>query len=186
MPFEIDASAVGRKADDYANLSRLVPGEVRKRLGWIAVELERRTKEFIGEGLFRKPTGTLLRGVKARLYSDDTIIMHGGTKYTLIHDVGGVTKPHIIRPVHAKVLVFAVGGIAMPTHIRIGNSKKVRSLDALRPGQTAQGVAIAHEVHHPGSRIKAKSFSAKGWERAKPYAAKVLADIRDMIAKGGK
>ena len=155
MAFEIDASAIGKKADDYADLSRFIPREAKKRLGWIAVELKRQTQQYVGEGLFRKPTGTLMRKLNASLVSDDTIILYGGTKYTRIQDIGGPINNGLpIVPVRAKALKFSIGGVTV-------FAKSVK----------------------PGT-IKPKHFSREGWKRTEPYAKKVLTDIRDIIQKG--
>lgn len=66
--------------------------------------------------------------VVGRVYSS------GDVKYAAIHEFGGQTKAHIIRPRKAEALSFMMGGRRI----------------------------FASEVHHPGSKMPVRSFMRTG------------------------
>lgn len=107
----------------------LKKGMVRAMLG-----LSRYVKESKLSGqVLNVRSGNLRRSITYRI-SDDATSVTGITgtnsEYGHIHEYGGKTPPHIIRPKTAKALMFQIGG------------------------QTV----FAKEVHHPGSKMPMRSF----------------------------
>lgn len=81
------------------------------------------------------------------------------------------TRPHIIRPVRAKVLAFSVGGTPKTRPNVIGSYS----------GSAGNTPVKAMEVKHPG--IKPRNFSAIIKKEYEPEFAEVM---QDAIAAGAK
>lgn len=116
-----------------------MPAQVRRELlrkvTELSIKLEAKVKGKVSGPVLKVRTGALRRSIFHRVEVTDTSVVgsvasSGDVKYAAIHEFGGVTKPHVIEPVKAKVLAFMVGG------------KRV----------------FARKVNHPGSRIPERSF----------------------------
>lgn len=81
------------------------------------------------------------------------------TEYAAIQELGGVTRPHLIRPVRAAVLRFEVDG----------------------------EVVFARIVHHPGSRIPARPYLSPAWElAAEGLPGQLDAGFVDLVRRWGR
>jgi len=104
-------------------------------------------------GVLKSRTGALAAtvGVIGPAIEGDRVVTRlfagGDLKYAAIQEYGGVTAPHDILPERAKALAFLVGGEQV----------------------------FAKVVHHPGSRIPARS-----------YLRSSLAEMADEIESGMK
>lgn len=97
-----------------------------------------------------------VRASDARVVDGNDIVSSIGSNvsYAGIHEFGGTTRPHVIRPKTAKALRWQAGGV----------------------------VFFASVVHHPGSKIPARApFRTGIQERAPQYAAAFSKTIVDEV-----
>jgi phage gpG-like protein len=139
---------------------------VRQAIQMECMKLATRVKDHYLSGYALHVRSGLLRRRTTWRIIDSALKIVGvvgtNTPYAAIHEFGGQTKPHIIRPKNRKLLAwFNQGG-------RIYKNGK-------NPGQgerLADPMIYAREVHHPGSRIPAR-----------PYMRPALADRSSMIVR---
>ena len=130
--------------------------------------VEARAKELVSGQVLQVRTGTLRRSISSRT---DEIpggvrgVISASAKYARIHELGGQTRPHEIRPKNAKALHFYLGG-----------------------GHTGYGTeeVFARVVHHPGSKIPERSYLRRALrENAERIRAEIRAAVRSAAAFGG-
>jgi phage gpG-like protein len=135
-----------------ARLDRL-PAAVAAKSAALADRLLTLVHAKLAGGVLQSRTGALAAsiGVDGPRIEDDrvvtTLFSGGDLKYAAIQEYGGVTSPHDILPSRAKALAFLDGGRQV----------------------------FAKHVHHPGSRIPARS-----------YLRASLAEMADEIEAGMK
>lgn len=83
-----------------------------------------------GDHKLLKKSGDLWRSLRVTAATPTTVSVGSHLPYAAIHQLGGKTKPHVIRPKNKKALSFSIGG------------KKV----------------FAASVKHPGSKVPARPF----------------------------
>lgn len=83
-----------------------------------------------GDHKLLKKSGDLWRSLRVTAASPTTVSVGSHLPYAAIHQLGGKTKPHVIRPKNKKALAFSIGG------------KKI----------------LAASVKHPGSKVPARPF----------------------------
>jgi phage gpG-like protein len=130
-------------------------------------------ERFTGDGPFAPALRRMGRGpsgdMKRKLYAkppeitgkgEITVRMGSGVKYWAIHEFGGKTKPHTIRPVNGAALKFVVGGKTI----------------------------FAKSVRHPGSQMPARApLQAAVEDHAeKLYTAEIMRALdKALDGKGG-
>jgi phage gpG-like protein len=88
-----------------------------------------------------------------------TSAIGSNVKYAAIHEYGGVTPPHVIRPRHRQALCFSLGG----------------------------GKFFAKKVNHPGSKIPARPYIGPTIsERAPMYCMAIEEVIKKLLVGGGE
>lgn len=116
-----------------------IPEDVRQRLRAAIVrdgqELLSRVRGKLSGGVLNARSGKLLNSIKGEMHENGTAIYgrtySSGVPYAAIHEYGGQTKPHDIYPRTAQALhFFGAGGSEV----------------------------FARVVHHPGSKIPARSY----------------------------
>lgn len=96
-----------------------------------------------------------------------------GVVYAAIHEFGGKTRPHIIRPRNGKTLKFTRSAGAFMTLPKLktnttgASSGQFMTVSRLRTNKLE---VFAKEVHHPGSNIPAR-----------PYIRPALLKTKDKI-----
>lgn len=97
-------------------------------------ELAARVRQKLSGEVLHIRSGALLRSIRSEMHEDASSVWgkvySEGVVYAGIHEYGGVTSPHEIRPKNAKALHFFVGGDEV----------------------------FAQVVHHPGSRMPERSY----------------------------
>ena len=117
---------------------KAMPESIRKRLRVVIVRntqrLAAKVRAKLNGGVLKKRSGRLFNSIKSEMHeNNDGIwgeVKSVGVVYAGIHERGGRTKPHIIRPKNAKALHFMIGG---------------------------KGV-FAMMVNHPGSKLPQRSY----------------------------
>lgn len=118
---------------------KAIPEETRKRLRSVIVrdghELLAMVRGKLSGSVLQVRSGKLLNSIKGDMVENANTIYgrvfsDGSVPYAGIHERGGQTSPHDIRPVNARALHFMAGG----------------------------GDVFAMVVHHPGSKIPARSY----------------------------
>lgn len=121
-------------------------------------------------------TGLLRRRMNMQFMQPDENTFHASVgnnaAYARIHEFGGVTRPHIIRPKNARVLVWAIPGTVFKKGQLTATGKMTKK------GYRAHGeqgnLNFAMEVHHPGSKIPARPF-------LRPSLEEMRGAIRDRL-----
>ena len=130
----------------------------------LAVMLQNYVKdsELTGQALHVR-TGRLRRSITAKATEEGTTyagIVGTNVVYARINEFGGQTRPHEIRPVRARALLFARGGFIGPMESmrtqggRYAKGKKAAISRAIGDGS----MQFARVVRHPGSKIPERSF----------------------------
>lgn len=117
---------------------KAIPEESRRRLRAVIIrdgkELAATVRAKLSGPVLKVRSGRLLGSIRTEMVEDATSIYgrvySRGVPYAAIHEYGGQTKPHVIRPVRAQMLRFMVGG----------------------------KVVFAKSVNHPGSKIPERSY----------------------------
>lgn len=133
-------------------LGRL-PEEVRKQLRAVMVrdgkDLAARVRGKLSGPVLKMKSGRLMNSIKSQMVENAATIyvrvFSSGVPYAAIHEYGGQTRPHLIVPRNARALHF-MGANGMDT--------------------------FASVVHHPGSKIPARS-----------YLRSSLQDMRDQLIR---
>lgn len=117
---------------------KAIPEEHRRRLRAVIVkdgkELASLVRGKLSGSVLKVRSGRLLRSIRNEMV-ENTSTIYGrvyskGVPYAAIHEYGGQTKPHDIRPKTAQALHFMVQGQSV----------------------------FAAVVHHPGSKIPQRSY----------------------------
>jgi phage gpG-like protein len=132
VKIDIDASRADRK---LTKLPENVRAAVRSVIVRNTKELADMVRANLSGLVLKVRTGRLLGSVRSELREDATsvygIVYSKGVPYARIHEYGGQTKPHLIRPVNARYLHFF-----------------------LKDGREI----FTKLVHHPGSKIPTRSY----------------------------
>ena len=158
--------------------SRVAGFDVRLRKALVAaitrsrLVVEARAKELVSGPVLNVRSGTLRRSITSR-----TEEMPGGVRgvigasaaYARIHELGGKTPPHEIRPKNAKALHFFTGGGGVGGFHGYGVDE-----------------VFARVVHHPGSKIPERSYLRRALrESTARIRAEIQAAVREGAAFGG-
>ena len=143
-------------------------------------------EEFLTGQALNVRTGTLRRSINLKVENPTEGEYSGavGTNlvYAKIHELGGQTKPHIIEPRNAKILVWA--GIGT-----FGKGETKATGRLTKKGYKAQGAAgnltFARVVHHPGSKIPARPFLKPALIARTPEIQAALARAMDRAIRAG-
>jgi phage gpG-like protein len=127
-------------ADQLSSGLASMPAAVRAALAAKAADLAHRLQAHVVQDklsgqVLQAKTGALKASISATVDADAKgfkarVFSSGDVKYAAIQEYGGQTPAHDILPSKAKALAFVVGG----------------------------KLAFAKVVHHPGSRIPARSY----------------------------
>jgi phage gpG-like protein len=157
--------------------SRLAGFDVRLRRALVKaitrsrLVVEAEAKKLLTGPVLQRRTGTLYRSITGRTEQlPDRVrgIIGSNVPYARIHELGGRTRPHEIRPKNAKALHFYMGGGW--DHSGYGGMTEV----------------FARVVHHPGSRIPERSYLRRALrEQAERIRAEIRAAVREAAAFGG-
>ena len=145
-------------ADDLSARLADMPAAVRAALQAKAADLAERLRRHVVDDklsgqVLQTRTGALKASIAAEV-SDDAgqvlvrVFSSGDVKYAAIQEYGGVTAPHDIVPDKAKALAFVLHG----------------------------GAVFAKRVHHPGSRIPARSYLRSSLA---DMAGQIIAEFKD-------
>ena len=123
-----------------AKLGQLPAAErsaLRRAISVLTGLLRERVKgKIVGGPLHGHPGGPLQSSIQGEFRESPTSmegrVFSRGVIYAAIHEYGGVTRPHVIRPRNARALAF-IGG--------------------------AGSLVFAAKVNHPGSRIPERSYA---------------------------
>ena len=110
-----------------------VMGLVRQAVMAETYNLERAAKQKVSGPVLKNRSGTLRRKINSQFEDrGDRIIGRVGLSliYAAIHEYGGVTRAHVIRPRNKKALAFQVGGQSL----------------------------VRKSVQHPGSKMPERSY----------------------------
>jgi len=115
-----------------------LPEQIRSRLRVAIIhdgkDLVARVRAKLSGAVLHIRSGALINSIRSEMVENSTSIYgrvySSGVPYARIHEFGGQTKPHMIRPVKAKALHFMMGGEDV----------------------------FAQSVMHPGSKIPARSY----------------------------
>lgn len=116
-----------------------------------------------GTGHLKVGTGRLrssMRYLVAEAEGNVVVTFGSDVPYAAIHEFGGDTRPHEIRPKRKKALRFLTPGWGGAVR-RTKSGKLARS-------QTDGAITFAQVVHHPGSHIPARPFLTPGVEDTLP------------------
>jgi phage gpG-like protein len=105
-------------------------------------------------------SGKLQRSVHHQTTANTSFVIgrvYAGAEYAAIHEYGGQTKPHIIKPKKAKVLAFSKGG----------------------------NTIFAKSVKHPGSKIPERSFMRSSLAENREKIRLALAKAVGTVIKNG-
>ena len=150
----------GHKGADYCKKNcPVVYGDLRASIG-----------NPMKEGIFE---------VKKNVFGSALGVMFGTAKEQGIWVEEG-TKPHIIRPVKAKMLAWPVGPVGQRIKISSGGIKRGGLIYRTKKGKITgkadnQEYRFAKEVHHPGT--KAQHFMLKGVQKAVPEIVDILSGV---------
>ena len=103
-----------------------------------------------------------------------------GTAVDYAMDVEMGTKPHIIKPVKAKVLAWPSGAVAQKIKISSGGIKRGGLLYRTSKGKLTgkskeQGYIFAKKVKHPG--FKGRHYMLRGVQQAIPKMIQILKGV---------
>ncbi|MBM4301647.1 MAG: hypothetical protein FJ121_08970 [Deltaproteobacteria bacterium] len=110
-----------------------VDGLVRQAVRAETYNVERTAKQKVSGVVLKNRSGTLRRKINSEFKDDGASIIGSvglALAYGAIHEYGGVTRAHVIRPRNKKALAFQAGG---------------------------QGL-VRKSVQHPGSKMPERSF----------------------------
>jgi phage gpG-like protein len=145
-------------------LPAAVLAAVSAKSATLADQLLERVRGKLQGGVLKSRTGALAAsvGVNGPTIDGDrvvtTLFAGGDLKYAAIQEYGGVTSPHEILPVRAKALAFLAGGETV----------------------------FARVVHHPGSRIPARSYLRSSLaEMAGEIDSGMKAAVLDALQQAG-
>ena len=146
----------------------------------LAIQLQNLVKsDFLSGQALNVQTGKLRRSITQKTTETPTSftgIVGTNTVYAAIHEFGGRTKPHEIRPVHARSLLFKGTGLIGPTQnmtSKMGRYLKTAK-GAIRGSIDRGELQFAKVVHHPGSKMPQRSFLRAALDRMAP-------EIRDRL-----
>lgn len=139
--------------------------------------LRRATLNLTGRVL-NVDTGRLRQSLQTSVSVDGTEGRIGtNVEYARIHEFGGTTRPHVIRPRSGKALSFGTGFGALAQTAALG-----RGQNSARAARTArirrpQDFVAVRSVQHPGSVMPARPYLG-------PALADSLPEIRDIYRAG--
>lgn len=114
-------------------------------------------------------TGSLRSSIHHEQLSPGVVVVGSDKPYARIHELGGMTRPHVIRPRTAGVLAFFVGAGAIAGAAGRGAATGGLQRARLASGRIAFGqMAFARFVNHPGSKIPARPARQPAIEAAGP------------------
>lgn len=138
--------------------------------------VEKRAKELVSGPVLTVRTGTLRRSISHRIEPQPDRVtgrVTAGAAYARIHELGGTTRPHLIRPKRAKALRFGV--------------QNTRFLESAEGSFSYDGVdmVFARVVHHPGSKIPERSYLRRALrETTGQIRAEIRLAVREAAAFG--
>jgi len=113
-------------------------------------------------------TGRLRTSIRSERVAPATVIVGTDSSYARIHEFGGQTRPHVIRPRAGKVLAWFAAGP--------GGSGRAR----LASGLVVSGdMRFARFVNHPGSTIPPRPHRAPALRAAQPVLEALVAGAAD-------
>lgn len=119
------------------------------------------TGNLAGKVLKRR-TGRLATSIKTKVVDKGNVleVMFGSNvPYAAIHELGGTTKPHVIRPKRKEALKFSFGGKTV----------------------------FAKVVNHPGSKIPARPYMAPAIEnQSGPFKDDLFRIMEKIVASVGE
>ena len=138
-----------------------------------------------GTGLHVR-TGRLRQSIGISLIAPGVARVGTNVIYAAIHEFGGKTKAHIIKPKTAGG-ILAFKGSASASFIKretfrlqlLGHGGVTRRSVARRYGVSTSGMVFRREVHHPGSNIPPRPYMRPALQTMR---SRVIAEIRKVYA----
>lgn len=134
---------------------------------------ESRAKHFVEGPVLKRRSGTLIRSINSKIEEIPAGVrgvITAGARYARIHELGGTTRPHEIRPKNKKALHFWVGGGGAGGFHGYGMSE-----------------VVTRVVHHPGSKIPARPYLRRALREMTPQIrAEIRQAVREAAMLGGK
>lgn len=131
-------------------------------------------------------TGVLRSSIHHEEVSPGVVVVGTNQKYARIHELGGKTAPHVIRPRTAKALAFFSGVFGEGTRAPRGAMTGTLVRGRLASGQIMRGeMVFARVVNHPGSKIPPRPARGPAIAAATPTIdalARGAADEAVMLA----
>jgi phage gpG-like protein len=147
----------GRIAGFDVRLRRALVQAIRRATKTV----EARAKHLVSGPVLNVRTGTLRRSITSQTFQEsDRVrgVISASARYARIHELGGKTRPHEIRPKHAKALHFFAGGSEI----------------------------FARAVHHPGSKIPERSYLRRALRESQAaIRAEIRAAVIEAAPFGG-
>jgi len=138
--------------------SEIINDEFQKALQKSVLVVEREAKKNI-KSISLIDTGRLMNSITGQVKKNKGVV-GSNVEYAAIHEYGGRTKPHVIRPKNKKGLFWP--GVAHPVKT----------------------------VYHPGSKIKEKRYLRGALEKSRTriqeYMDKATSNIAERIFRRGR
>ena len=138
----------------------------------LTLQLQKMIKEdYLSGQVLKVRTGNLRRSItyKVDMVPEQSVTGIVGTNsiYAGIHEFGGKTPPHEIRPKYAKALMFGIGLAGatskMGRYLKSGKARKT-----IQAALNSGNARFAKVVHHPGSKIPMRSFLRAALDQLRP------------------
>lgn len=152
----VDASQANRK---LTVLPEVIRGRLRATIVRDTRELAALVRSNLSGAVLKIRTGRLFGSVRNEMVENSKAVYGRvysvGVPYAAIHEYGGQTRPHLIRPVNARALHFFVGGREVFAKLvrhpgsRIPERSFMRSALAAMQGKLVDDMTAA--VRHPGN-----------------------------------
>jgi len=168
------------------------PDRAQKNMAQTVERLAVKLRDFVKSGFLSDQvlhvrTGRLRRSITYKLNISATTyqaIIGTNVKYARIHEFGGQTSPHDIRPVRARALMFGSSWAQQTVTSKMGRYLKSKSAREATSAFLASGdLRFAKVVHHPGSKIPERSFLRAALNAMKP---EILLALRKAMSEASK
>jgi len=150
-------------------LPAVVQAVITAKVTALTLKLEARVKQKLSGEVLNVRSGNLRRSIfqKVEAFAHSVIgkvMSAGDVKYARIHELGGVTKPHVIEPRSKQALAFSM-------------------FKSMGSWGLFEGMVIAKKVNHPGSRIPKRSFMASS---LKEQASDIMRELKLAAIEGAR
>jgi phage gpG-like protein len=169
-----------RVPDKIKNMIPAIQARSLEAMKLSVIELTARVKEKLSDDVLHVRTGTLRRSITGKVSESGTqVIGTVGTNivYARINEFGGKTPPHDIYPRNAQALAWPGQGVNASAFMKKGGGFTKRGGVSL--GQSGS-LVFAKVVHHPGSKIPARSYLRSSLKELEPQ---IMARFKNAVAE---